>query len=116
MKLKRGSVVLVDLDPTLGHEQRGVRPAVLVNDPAVIADQRFPLLCVVPITTTAGQGALYPQLAPGPSGLRQTSYAMVDQLRSVDKKRIRRIYGALTGAELAAIDEGLSLYLGLSHS
>ena len=48
MKLGRGAVVLVDLDPTVGHEQRGVRPAVLVSDPAVISNQRFPLVCVVP--------------------------------------------------------------------
>ena len=43
MKLGRGSVVLVELDPTVGHEQQGVRPCVVVSDPDVISDQRFPL-------------------------------------------------------------------------
>ncbi|MBI4515504.1 MAG: type II toxin-antitoxin system PemK/MazF family toxin [Deltaproteobacteria bacterium] len=33
MKLDRGSVILLDLDPTVGHEQRGVRPCVVVSDP-----------------------------------------------------------------------------------
>ncbi len=85
----------------------------LVSDPAVIDDQRFPLLGVVPVTAVRGEGALYPQLAPGPSGLRKTSYAMIDQLRSVDKRRVRRVYGKLSDEEMAAVDEGLQLYLGL---
>ncbi len=113
MKLERGAILQVDFDPTLGHEQRGLRPAALVSDPAVIAHQRFPLLCVVPITSTEGQGALYPKLEPGASGLRKPSFAMVDQLRSVDKKRVRRVYGRLSDKELTAIDEGLRLYLAL---
>lgn len=113
MRLDRGTVVQIVLDPTLGHEQRGVRPCVIVSDPDVTSDQRFPLLCVVPITGTPGEGPLYPSLTPGPSGLRKTSFALVDQLRSVDKRRVRRLYGRILRAELAAIDDGLSLFLGL---
>jgi mRNA interferase MazF len=113
MSPERGAVVLVGLDPTLGHEQRGVRPAILVSDPAVLAEQRFPLLCVVPVTATAGEGALYPRLQPGPSGLRKTSFAMIDQLRAIDKQRVGRVYGRLSDQELMAVDEGLRLYLGL---
>ena len=41
MNIDCGTVVLVELDPTLGHEQRGVRPCVVVSDPAVNADQRL---------------------------------------------------------------------------
>jgi mRNA-degrading endonuclease toxin of MazEF toxin-antitoxin module len=62
VNLGRGTVVLVELDPTLGHEQRGVRPCITVSDPAVNIDQRFPLIAVVPVTGTAGEGALYPML------------------------------------------------------
>ena len=113
MKLERGTVALVGLDPTRGHEQRGTRPCVVVSDADVIADQRFPLLAVVPISTTAGEGALYPRLTPGKSGLRRTSFALVDQIRSVDKRRIERVFGRLSADEIAAIDEGLILFLGL---
>jgi len=105
--------VLVDLEPTLGHEQRGTRPCLVVSDPAVNASQRFPLIAVVPITGTSAPGALYPPLAPGANGLTKRSYALVDQLRSIDKRRIRRGYGQVSDAELAAVDEGLRLYLGL---
>ncbi len=105
--------MLVELDPTVGHEQRGVRPCITVSDPAVNADQRFPLIAVVPVTGTAGNGALYPALAPGSSGLTKASYALVDHLRSLDKRRIRRIFGKVSSGELAGIDQGLELFLGL---
>jgi len=113
VKLGRGAVVVVELDPTFGHEQRGVRPCVVVSDPDVIGDQRFPLVCVVPVTGTLGEGLLYPPLAPGPSGLAKQSFALIDHLRSIDKRRIRRVFGELAREEIAAIDDGLALFLGI---
>lgn len=115
MRLGRGSVVVVELDPTVGHEQRGVRPCVVVSDPDVISDQRFPLVCVVPVTGTPGQGLLYPELAPGKSGLAKRSFALIDHLRSVDKRRVRKVFGELAPHEIAAIDEGLAAFLGLGE-
>jgi mRNA interferase MazF len=114
MKLDRGTVVLLDLDPTVGHEQRGVRPCVVVSDPDVISDQRFPLLCVVPVTGTKGEGALYPTLQAGSGGLSKASYALIDHLRSVDKRRVRRVFAPLPRPEMDAVDEGLALFLGLA--
>lgn len=113
MNLARGTLVLVDLEPTLGHEQQGTRPCVVVSDAAANSNQRFPLIAVVPVTGTPGQGALYPALAAGSSGLTKPSTALVDQLRSIDKHRVRRRYGSVSPAELVAIDAGLCLYLGL---
>jgi mRNA interferase MazF len=109
----RGAVVLADLDPTAGHERRGVRPCVIVSDPDITGDQRFPLVCVVPITGTPGEGLLYPPLEPGKSGLAKKSFALIDQLRSIDKRRVRRVFGELETGEVAAIDEGLAVFLGL---
>jgi mRNA interferase MazF len=113
VRLERGAVVVVTLDPTLGHEQRGIRPCIVVSDPDVTEDQRFPVLCVVPITGTPGEGALYPRLAPGRSGLRRASFALVDQVRAVDKRRVRKVFGQIAPEELDSIDEGLRLFLGL---
>ncbi|MQA92195.1 MAG: type II toxin-antitoxin system PemK/MazF family toxin [Gemmatimonas sp.] len=109
----RGTVLLLDLDPTMGHEQRGLRPCIVVSDPEVAADQRFPLIGVVPVTRTAAVGALYPPLEAGSSGLTSRSYALIDHVRSVDKRRIRRSYGRIGNGEMAAIDEGLTLFLCL---
>jgi len=80
----------------------------------VNTDQRFPLVAVVPVTGTPAEGALYPRLESRPSGLTKTSYALVDHLRSVDKRSVQRLFGLLRPAELAAVDEGLALFLGLS--
>jgi len=113
VRLGRGAVVVVELDPTLGREQRGVRPCIVVSDPDVIGDQRFPLVCVVPVTGTPGEGLLYPPLAPGQSGLAKKSFALTDQLRSIDKRRIRRVFGELAREEMTALDEGLAAFLGL---
>lgn len=58
------------------------------------------------VTGTAGTGLLYPPLAPGESGL-------IDSLRSVDKRRIRLVFGELSRNEITAIDEGVAVYPGL---
>jgi mRNA interferase MazF len=113
VKPDRGRIVVVELDPSLGREQRGVRPCVIVSDPEVTADQTFPLLCVVPVTGTPCEGLLYPKLQAGTSGLTKPSVALVDQLRSIDKRRIRRVLGEVTREEMASVDEGLTAYLGL---
>ena len=114
MKLGRGAVVVVGLDPTLGHEHWGVRPCIVVSDPDVIGDQRFPLVCVVPITGTPGEGLLYPALEPGKSGLTKTSFALIDHLHSIDKRRIRAVLGEIDQDETGAINEGLAAFLGMA--
>ncbi len=112
--IERGSVVVVDLESTFGPEQRGLRPCVVVSDPEVVTAQRYPLVAIVPVTGRTGEGALYPVLAAGDCGLRQPSWVLTDQVRSVDKRRVQRLVGRVSEAELAAIDQGLALYLGLA--
>ncbi|HEY1339821.1 MAG TPA: type II toxin-antitoxin system PemK/MazF family toxin [Bryobacteraceae bacterium] len=68
----------------------------------------------MPITGTRAEGILYPPLRPGrQSGLAKQSFALIDHLRSIDKRRVRRVYGELPRDEMAAIDEGLATFLGL---
>ncbi len=114
MNLERGRLVLVSLDPVLGREQRGLRPCIVVSSSAVAANQRYPLLGVVSVTGTPGEGALYPPLEPGASGLRKPSWALIDQVRAIDKRRVRKVFGKIAPAEMESIDEGLRLFLGLS--
>ena len=116
MRIRRGTVVEVELNPTRGHEQHGVRPCIVVSDQDVSGTQRFPLVCVVPVTGTKLNGLLYPSLAPGESGLGKRSFALIDHLRSIDKRRIRRVVGELAQEEIAALDKGLAYFLGLAPS
>ena len=82
-------------------------------------------------TVSSGPSLLLPLSSPGPRGLdiglakakpdiaeastprKETLFALVDQLRSVDKRRIRRVFRTLRRSEREAIDEGLRLFLGL---
>ena len=107
----RGAVVLIG--PDVGHEQQGVRPCVVLSGPEVVSNQKYPMLCVVPVSSTPAEGALYPRLSAGESGLRNTSYALIDQLRSVDKRRVRKLYGNISPLELQALEDGLRLFLSL---
>ncbi len=73
------------------------------------------MLAVIPLAGTPGEGALYPALRPGKSGLRVPSRTLIDHLRTVDKRRVNRVFGVASPEELAAIDDGLRLFLGLER-
>ncbi len=116
MRFERGAVVRISLGPTVGHGQRGARPCIVVSDPQVTEDRRYPMLCVAPLTGTPGVGATYPALRPGASGLRRPSWALVDQLRAIDKRRVVVVFGVIPPDEMAAVDEGIQLFLGLAET
>ena len=90
-----------------------MRPCIVISDPDVAASQKYPLVCVVPVTSTPGEGALYPMLEAGSGGLRNRSFALVDQIRALDKQRVRKLYGRISPSELRSIEDGLRLYLAL---
>jgi mRNA-degrading endonuclease toxin of MazEF toxin-antitoxin module len=70
---------------------------------------------LLPVTSTPGVGLLYPALQPGASGFAKISYALIDQLRSIEKRRIMKIYGELSSPDMRAVDEGLAVFLGLGR-
>jgi mRNA-degrading endonuclease toxin of MazEF toxin-antitoxin module len=109
VKLNPGTVMLVEID------EHGLLPCIAVSDPAVNCDQSFPLIAVVPVTATPGEGALYPELLPGKSGLAKTCCALVDHLSSIDKRRIRRVLGMVTPTELEDVYQGIDLFLGMAR-
>ncbi len=105
---KRGEIHWVALDPTLGSEIRKTRPAVIVsNDSANAFGSR-----VVVLPVTSNVSSLYPGEArvdvAGKPGR-----ALGDQIRSIDKRRLRGRIGRLSGEELQAIDDALRVTLGL---
>ena len=113
MILARGSVVLAAFDPTVGREQAGTRPAVVVSSTSVGSQQRFQMVALIPVTSRLGLSPLYPVLSPGSTGLRSASTVLVDQIRAVDPSRLIRLYGTASGPELAAVDAALRKFLGL---
>ena len=115
--LKQGDIVRVSLPShqPRGHEQEGKRPVIVVGVPK--GDVRYPVLLVVPLTTQIGQWAnnnprLYPQLKSGLGGLSQTSVALLDQVRSVDARRVISYLGSLTTEEYKPVQGRLQQILG----
>lgn len=109
-----GDVLLVALpaQEPKGHEQEGLRPAVVVGLPERVGTARYPLSLVAPMTTQRGTWAerspdLYPILEAGSGGLTRTSIVLLDQVRSLDLGRIRGYLGSLEREKLAPISAGI---------
>ena len=115
--MRRGDVVLVDLDPALGSEAAKRRPAVVVsNDGANATAERLGrgVVTLVPVTTNLER--VYPfqiMLPAAQSGLRHDSKAQAEQVRSVDVDRIGERLGLVPNALMGKIDEALRLHLDL---
>lgn len=111
--LARVNVVLCDLNPVVGTEQAGQRPAVVVQIDR--ANAVSPHTIIVPFTTKIRR-ALLPShvLVPaGTGGLTQDSVLLCEQIRVIDKRRIIRVIGHLDDAHMQQIGKALSAILGL---
>jgi mRNA interferase MazF len=110
---RRGEVYLVAFDPTLGAEIKKTRPAlVLQND---IANRHSPITVVAAISSQF-EGRLYPTevlLSKPEGGLRTDSVVLLNQIRSVDKRRLVRRLGTLKPSTMRAVDRALGISLGL---
>jgi len=109
----RGDVVLCDLNPVVGTEQAGVRPAVVLQIDR--ANTVSPHTIVTPFTTKIRR-ALLPShvLVPaGVGGLSQDSVVLCEQIRVVDKLRINKVLGHLDDLYMQQIAKALSVILGL---
>jgi len=111
--LERGAVVTVRFDPAEGSEIRKTRPAVVVSNSAAC---RFDsVIQVVPVTGLPGR-ALRPyetEVGSPRSGLAKPSRLVANQIRTISKGRIGKVLGRLTEAEEEAVDQAISIQLGL---
>lgn len=111
--MNRGEVYDAHLSPTLGSEQAGTRPVVVVSRDAI--NQASPVVLIVPCTSFRGQ-RIYPSqvLLQAPlGGLDQDSVAMAEQVRAIDKQRLGRLRGGLTRAAMRQMDRALLIALDL---
>ena len=115
MQVRRGDVVVVDLDRTKGSEQRGTRPFLVVQND--VGNENAPTTIVVPFTI-AFDDELYPfevlvEADEGP--LREDSVALCSQIRTVSiEKRITTNLGAIPTDRMEQVDRALHYSLGLS--
>jgi mRNA interferase MazF len=109
---KRGSVYLVNLDPTIGSEIKKTRPAVIIQND--VGNQYSPVTIIAPITS--GEEAVYPVevLVTAPEGgLSNNSVVLLNQIRAVDKRRLVKYLGSLDQETMRTVDRAITISLGL---
>jgi mRNA interferase MazF len=115
VSVRRGDVVIVELDPTQGSEQRGTRPCLVVQND--VGNANAPTTIVVPFTTSFGD-QLYPfeVLVPAEeAALREDSVALCSQIRTVSAEhRITENLGSIPQERLDEVDTALEYSLGLT--
>ncbi len=114
LELVRGSVVWARPDFTVGREQDGHRPSVVVASAAYLSVVDA-LAIVVPIT---GRERGWPNHIPltGEHGLHEASWAMTEQIHAISRSRITKVSGTVDQGTLSAIDRWLRDFLDLSGS
>jgi mRNA interferase MazF len=110
----RGMVVEVSLDPVVGHEQGRTRPCVVVQND--VGNRFSTTTIVVPLTDAAHirtPSPIYVLIRQGDGGTTKDSFALCDQIRTVDQRRFRSLYGALASDTMTRVDAALLISLGL---
>jgi mRNA interferase MazF len=111
--ITRGDIVLCDLNPVIGTEQAGVRPAVVLQIDR--ANAVSPHTIIAPFTTRIRR-ALLPShvfVSANVGGLTQDSVVLCEQIRVIDKRRIIKVLGHLDDSYMQQIAKALSAILGL---
>jgi mRNA interferase MazF len=106
--MNRGDIYWVDLNPTKGSEINKLRPCVLVG--ATPINQARRTVVVVPLSTAA---VARPPITIPVTCLDQQVTAVCDQIRTVDKSRLRKTAGTLSAKDLNSLDDGLRQVLSL---
>ncbi|NYW24446.1 type II toxin-antitoxin system PemK/MazF family toxin [Escherichia coli] len=106
--MKRGEVWWVEFDPAVGSEIRKTRPAVIVSNDA--ANRNLSRVVVVPVTSNTGRQ--YPGEAVV-TVAGQSSKAMADQIMAADKSRLKSRIGALSKADMLAVEDAIKVHLAL---
>jgi mRNA interferase MazF len=112
--MRRGDVFWAYLDPTVGSEQAGRRPVIVVSRDAIL--NATELAVVVPLTTRSNRDYIYHsqvEVKRGEAGLKVDSIAMCEHVRAVSKERLRGFMGHLDAPRIAEVDAALRMALDL---
>ncbi|MDY6893532.1 MAG: type II toxin-antitoxin system PemK/MazF family toxin [Chloroflexota bacterium] len=113
MEIKRGDVFLVDLNPVMGTEQSGIRPALIIQIDK--ANKNSPHTIIIPFTTKIGKAVLpsHVNIPAGVGGLAKDSVLLCEQIRVIDKKRIVSKMGNIGAENIQAVAAAIRVILGL---
>lgn len=108
---RRGDVFFAFLDPVLGCEQGGTRPVLVVQNDA--GNRRSKTIIVAAITGKPKANLPVHVPVPASAGLREGSVALLEQLRTIDKLRLRGRAGHIGAEQMRLVDAALAVSLGL---
>ena len=106
----RGEVWLAAFDPTVGHEQGGVRPALVVSGDTFNHSPAH-LVMVAPITTTDRRVPAHVEIGPPEGGLAKTIFNITDQLRTISRLRLARRLGSASSAIMTEVEKHIRMHL-----
>ena len=113
--IKRGEIYYADLSPIKGSEQGGVRPCLIIQND--VGNKFSPCTIVAIITTRTTKAKLPTQLwLPTSCGLPRNSMVECEQIRTIDKKRLREHMGHLDEKQMELVDDALAVSFGLPGS
>lgn len=113
LDIKRGYLYYADLSPVVGSEQGGVRPVLIIQND--IGNKYSPTVIVAAITSQINKAKLptHIEISAYEYGLNKDSVILLEQIRTIDKKRLREKIGCLDKNMMLKVDNSLQISLGL---
>ncbi len=111
--VKRGDIYYADLSPVVGSEQGGIRPVLIVQND--IGNKYSPTVIAAAITSQINKAKMptHIELAAKEYGLNKDSVILLEQIRTIDKKRLREKIGHLDEKLMLDVNEALLVSFGL---
>ena len=113
LDIKRGYLYYADLSPVVGSEQGGVRPVLIIQND--IGNKYSPTVIVAAITSQINKAKLptHIEISAHEYGLNKDSVILLEQIRTIDKKRLREKIGCLDKNMMLKVDNSIQISLGL---
>ena len=113
MNVRRGDIYYADLSPVVGSEQGGIRPVLIVQND--VGNRFSPTVIAAAITSQRDKTKLptHIQLQADDSGLVRDSIVLLEQIRTIDKRRLKERMGRLDSQSMNQVDQALSISFGL---
>ncbi|WP_372995986.1 type II toxin-antitoxin system PemK/MazF family toxin [Lutispora sp.] len=112
--VKRGDIFYADLSPVVGSEQGGVRPVLVIQND--IGNKYSPTIIIAAITSQINKAKLptHIEISAEEYGLTKDSVILLEQIRTIDKKRLKERVGHLSDELMKKVDECIQISFGLS--
>ncbi len=115
MVVKRGDIFYADLSPVIGSEQGGTRPVLVVQND--VGNKFSPTVIVAAITSQINKAKMptHIEISAHEFGLLKDSVVLLEQVRTIDKKRLREKIGRLSDDLIEQVDEALGISFGITE-